>query len=94
MANSLNVKVGRRGAGWTCEVEVDQEGRRSRYTVHVAPADVARWGRGAGEDDVADLVRRSFEFLLAREPAESILRTFDLSVIRSYFPEYDREFKA
>ena len=28
-------------------------------------------------------------FLLAREPKESILKTFDLSVIKRYFPEYD-----
>jgi hypothetical protein len=34
------------------------------------------------------LVRASFAFLLAREPAGSILRRFDLSVISVYFPEY------
>ena len=36
-------------------------------------------------------MRRSFEFLLEREPKESILARFDLSVIARYFPEYDRE---
>jgi hypothetical protein len=36
----------------------------------------------------AQLVRESFVFLLEREPVESILRTFDLSVIERYFPEY------
>lgn len=41
-----------------------------------------------GGEDVADLVRRSFEFLLAREPNTSILGEFDLSVIERYFPEY------
>jgi hypothetical protein len=35
-------------------------------------------------------VRRSFEFLLAREPKESILRSFDLPVIGRYFPEFVR----
>ncbi len=34
------------------------------------------------------LVEKSFEFLLEREPKESILRTFNLSVISRYFPEY------
>ena len=36
-----------------------------------------------------ELVRVSFEFLLQREPKESILRAFDLTVIREYFPEYE-----
>jgi len=39
----------------------------------------------------ADLVRRSFEFLLAREPKESILGRFHLSVIARYFPDYESE---
>ena len=37
------------------------------------------------------LVAESFRFLLEREPKESILRSFDLSVIGRYFPEYERE---
>jgi len=31
--------------------------------------------------------------LLQRESPNSILRRFDLSVIPSYFPEYDLEFR-
>ncbi len=38
-----------------------------------------------------ELIRRSFEFLLVREPKESILREFDLPLIGHYFPEYERE---
>jgi hypothetical protein len=45
----------------------------------------------AGKMPVAELVKRSFEFLLAREPEESILTEFDLPVIARYFPEYERE---
>jgi hypothetical protein len=41
----------------------------------------------------SELVRASFEFLLEREPNTSILRSFDLSVIERYFPEYSREIK-
>ena len=40
-----------------------------------------------------ELVRRSFEFLLAREPKESILREFELPVIQKYFPEYENAMK-
>lgn len=38
--------------------------------------------------DPADLVAAAFRFLLDREPKESILSRFDLSVIERYFPEY------
>ncbi len=37
-----------------------------------------------------ELVRKSFEFLLEREPNTSILGQFDLPVIGRYFPEYER----
>jgi hypothetical protein len=40
---------------------------------------------------VESLIRKSFEFLLERESNTSILRSFDLSVIARYFPEYERE---
>jgi bifunctional DNA-binding transcriptional regulator/antitoxin component of YhaV-PrlF toxin-antitoxin module len=43
---------------------------------------------GLGPDDEALLVRASFEFLVEREPASSILRRFELDVIGRYFPEY------
>ncbi len=34
---------------------------------------------------------QSFEFLLEREPATSILRRFSLDVIGDYFPDYEAE---
>lgn len=37
-------------------------------------------------------MRLSFEFLLAREPKESILGRFDVTVIDRYFPEFREEF--
>ena len=36
------------------------------------------------------LIKKSFEFLLEREPNTSILSSFDLTVINQYFPEYER----
>ncbi len=44
--------------------------------------------------DKIRLLRASFEFLLAREPASSILREFELPVIARYFPEYPAEMVA
>ncbi len=43
------------------------------------------------EDDLERVVRESFEFLLEREPASSIMREFSLDVIPTYFPEYKEE---
>jgi hypothetical protein len=43
---------------------------------------------GCGHVAPEELVRASFEFLLKREPASSILRKFSLDVIGQYFPEY------
>jgi hypothetical protein len=34
-------------------------------------------------------VRACFDFLLEREPKESILRSFDVTVIGRYFPEFE-----
>ncbi len=49
---------------------------------------------GCGHVDPVDLVRASFEFLLEREPATSILREFSLDVISRYFPGYPAEIRA
>jgi hypothetical protein len=88
MTDEIEVRCEGRGEGWTCDVSVGGE-RGSRHTVSVRRADLDRYDPGASDPD--DLVRRSFEFLLAREPASSILRSFDLPVIERYFPEYPRE---
>ena len=40
------------------------------------------------------LVRKSFEFLLHRETKESILHSFNLQVIKRYFPEYEDEMSS
>jgi hypothetical protein len=36
-------------------------------------------------------IEAAFQFLLDREPQESILRRFDVTVISYYFPEFERE---
>ena len=41
-----------------------------------------------------DLVRKSFQFLLHRETKESILHSFDLQMIKQYFPEYEDEISS
>jgi hypothetical protein len=46
-----------------------------------------------GKISPEELVRLSFEFLLEREPWDSIMKEFDLPVIGRYFPDYEREMK-
>lgn len=75
--------------GWLCQVTVGGRGSESRHSVTFSRADFQRLTSGGGETPEG-LVRRSFEFLLAREPKDSILRSFALTEIGRYFPEYER----
>lgn len=75
-------------AGWTCFVAIlDGDRGVSEHEVRVAPGDLARMTPGAA--DPTDLVERSFTFLLERESPASILRSFDLTVIGRFFPDYE-----
>ena len=71
-------------------VEVRDGATATSHEVAVPSELVARLGWDRGEEE---LVRESFEFLLAREPATSILRRFSLDVIGDYFPEYSAEIR-
>jgi hypothetical protein len=75
--------------GWVVRVIVTDHGTSRDFEALVSAAEMERFEPGA--KDPAELIRRSFEFLLAREPKESILRSFELSAIGRYFPEYESE---
>lgn len=47
--------------------------------------------RLSGDHTPERCVAAAFRFLLDREPKESILRRFDVTVIARYFPEFERE---
>ena len=73
------------------EVVVDEDGTRTKHVVtlddeyykHLTKGNVTK----------KKLIKRSFEFLLKREPKESILSRFDLRIINTYFPEYEEKIK-
>lgn len=44
-----------------------------------------------GNVPAEELVKRSFDFLLAREKNTSILSEFNLSLIQTYFPDFESE---
>jgi hypothetical protein len=69
-------------------VTVDERGKTTRHTVTATPQDVARYAPTGTKPE--RLIEASFEFLLEREPASSILPSFALPVIERYFPEYPR----
>ncbi len=81
---SVDVRMEPGAGGWVATVRVDQGGRSTEHRVTVRDEDLERYGA----TDAADLVRRSFDFLLAREPNTSILREFRITEIERYFPEY------
>ncbi len=72
------------------KVVVEECGSRSVHHVVATPEVVARYAPGTEPER---LVKASFEFLLEREPKESILKSFELPVIERYFPEYPRKIR-
>lgn len=78
--------------GWDCDVEIVEPGTRSRHNVRVSREDLERWGR-PGEEGPEPLLQRTFDFLLAREPAGQILKSFELASVARYFPEFDAEMR-
>ena len=84
----VEVAAAATGDGWECAVTV-RDGGETHHLVRVSRSDLARLAPGAS--DPVDLVQASFAFLLEREPKESILREFDLTIIGRYFPDYERE---
>ena len=74
-------------AGFRFDVDVSEAGATSHHDVTLARSDLEELGKGSGPEE---FVRRCFEFLLEREPKESILAKFDVSHIGRYFPEFNR----
>jgi hypothetical protein len=85
----IKVETTDHGDTYECQVSVSERGGETRHRVTLRKADYERLAGGKGSPE--DLVAESFRFLLEREPKEAILRSFELTVISRYFPEYERE---
>jgi hypothetical protein len=70
------------------EVEVREGGGRTRHRVTMSQATYERLAGGSSPEA---FIEAAFAFLLDREPKESILSRFDVTVIARYFPEFERE---
>lgn len=91
MTAVLTVEAKPVAGGWECAVQVGGGASASRHTVRVRAHDLERLGRPGEKPE--QLVTRAFEFLLAREPAGSILRDFELDDISRYFPDFERKIR-
>jgi hypothetical protein len=73
------------------QVTVDENGSTTTHTVTV---DNAYHQHLTGSSITKEeLIEKSFEFLLAREPKESILRTFNIKEINRYYPDYEGQWR-
>lgn len=79
------------GSDWRCEVTIGDDPAATRHDVRVSGATLTGLAPSATHPE--ELVRVSFEFLLAHEPRESILRSFALPLIGRYFPEWEHEIR-
>jgi len=86
----VNIKEEKQiNGGWKFLVEIIEGERISEIKINL---DKGYWEKlTSGVHTPEELIRKSVEFLLQREPKESILKEFNLWVISKYFPEYEKE---
>ena len=82
-------RVGDDGDPMAFDVTVREGGGESRHRVTMTKETHRRLG--GGEATPERCLDAAFRFLLDREPKESILGRFDVTVISRYFPEFERE---
>ena len=75
-------------AGWHCTVTLGDDAGATTHEVTVDREVLDDLAPGATPEE---LVRVSFEFLLEREPRESIMRAFELPIIGRFFGDYRDE---
>jgi len=71
----------------TFQVTIEQNSSTSNHTVTLD--DQYHKKLSGGIIPKEELIKKSFEFLLDREPKESIMGSFNLKVISKFFPEYE-----
>ena len=89
----IEVACAAAGDDWACTVRVREDGSTTEHEVTVRQADALAHGV-QGVDDAERLIHETFTFLLEREPKESILSRFDVSVVSRYFPEFETAIAA
>jgi hypothetical protein len=85
------IKVRRLAEGDPLDFEVVIREGRGETRHHVTMSRQTCDRLTAGKHTPERCLEAAFRFLLDREPKESILRHFDVTVISRYFPEFERE---
>ena len=85
----IEVQKTDQGDSYEFQVTVKEGRGETRHRVTLRKADYERLSGGRVSPET--VVTESFRFLLERESKESILRSFDQTVISRYFPGYERE---
>lgn len=85
----IQVRKIRDGDPATYEVVVREGRGESRHEVTMSDATLEKLT--GGQHTAEACLEAAFRFLLDREPKESILGRFDVTVISRYFPEFERE---
>jgi hypothetical protein len=70
-------------------VRVAEDNTATEHVVTLSGVDFDRLGKGYRSPEA--FVRECFVYLLEREPKEAILTSFDISQIRTYFPEFEMD---
>lgn len=86
---TIEVEKSDHGDRYEFQVTVRERWRETHHRVTLRKADYERLAGSRASPEA--LVTESFRFLLEREAKESILGSFDLTLIGRYFPEYESE---
>lgn len=81
----IKIKSRTNNLGYHFNIEITDQHGLSSHRVTMDRDFVMRIGANYEPELV---VRKSFEFLLSKEPKEKILEEFDVTVISQFFPEY------
>jgi hypothetical protein len=85
------IQVRRIGDGDPLQFEVAVREGKGETRHHVTMPEETCERLTAGKHTPERCLEAAFRFLLDREPKESILSRFDVTVISRYFPEFERE---
>ena len=85
------IEVRRTSEGDPLEFDVMVREGQGESRHHVTMAQETCDRLSAGKHTPERCLEAAFKFLLDREPKESILSRFDVTVISRYFPEFERE---
>ena len=89
MGRAITVEQTGTGEPLTFNVTVQEHGSETHHRVTMSQATYSTLTGGTVSADRC--IQAAFQFLLDREPKESILARFDVTVISQYFPSFERD---